>query len=47
MIPKLFVVLDITLQIQSPAKEIEHSKEILPEADFYKQYLDSDIIYFY
>ena len=47
MIPKLFVVSDITLQVQCPAKEIEHSKEILPEADLYEQYLDPDIIYFY
>tara|TARA_B100000941_G_scaffold260581_1_gene212186 strand:- start:139 stop:291 length:153 start_codon:yes stop_codon:yes gene_type:complete len=43
MIPKLFEVSDITVQIQGSAKEIEPLKEILPEADFMKQNLDSDI----
>ena len=36
MIPKLFEVSDITVQVQGPAKEIEPLKEILPEADFYE-----------
>ena len=32
MIPKLFEVSDITVQVQGPAKEIEPLKEILPDA---------------
>ena len=36
MIPKLFELADITVQVQGPAKEIEPLKEILPEADFYE-----------
>ena len=36
IIPKLFEVSDITVQVQCPAKEIEHLKEILPDVDFYK-----------
>ena len=36
MIPKLFEVSDITVQVQGPAKEIEPLKEILPDADFYE-----------
>ena len=34
MIPKLFEVSDITVQVQGPAKEIEPLKEILPDADY-------------
>jgi len=36
MIPKLFEVSDITVQVHGPAKEIEPLKEILPDADFYE-----------
>ncbi len=36
MIPKLFEVLNITVQVQGPAKEIEPLKEILPGSDFYE-----------
>ena len=36
MIPRLFEVSDIPLQVQGPAEEIEPLKEILPEADFYE-----------
>ena len=36
MIPNLFEVSDITVQVQGPAKEIEPLKEILPDADFYE-----------
>ena len=36
MIPKLFEVSDITVQVKGPAKKIEPLKEILPEADFYE-----------
>ena len=36
MIPKLFEVSDIAVQVQGPAKEIEPLKEILPDADFYE-----------
>ena len=36
MIPKLFEVSDINVQVQGPAKEIEPLKQILPEADFYE-----------
>ena len=36
MIPKLFEVADITVQVQGPAMEIEPLKEILPDADFYE-----------
>ena len=36
MIPKLFELLDITVQVQGPAMEIEPLKEILPETDFYE-----------
>ena len=36
LIPKLYEVADITVQVQGPAKEIEPLKEILPEADFYE-----------
>ena len=35
MIPKLFEVADINVQVQGPAEEIEPLKAILPEADFY------------
>ena len=35
MIPKLFEVSDITMQVQCPAKKIESLKEILPDAAFY------------
>ena len=43
IIPKLFEVSDINVQVQGPAKEIEPLKEMLPEADFYEANLDSDI----
>ena len=36
MIPKLFEVADINVQVQGPAKEIEPLKAILPDADFYE-----------
>ena len=36
MIPKLFEMSDITVQVQGPAKEIEPLKEILPDAYFYE-----------
>jgi len=36
MVPKLFEVSDIIVQVQGPAKEIEPLKEILPDADFYE-----------
>ena len=36
MIPKLFEVADINVQVQGPASEIEPMKEILPEAYFYE-----------
>ena len=36
MIPKLFEVSDITVQVHGPAKEIEPVKKILPDADFYE-----------
>ena len=35
MIPKLFEVSDIKVQVHGPSKEIEPLKAILPEADFY------------
>ncbi len=43
MIPKLFEVSDITVQVKVPAKEIEPLKEILPDADFYEAILDFDL----
>ena len=36
MIPKLFEVANINVQVQGPAKEIEPLKEMLPDADFYE-----------
>ena len=36
MIPKLFEVADINVQIHGPAQEIEPLKAILPDADFYE-----------
>jgi len=36
MIPKLFEVSDITVQVQGPAKEIDPLKDILPDADIYE-----------
>ena len=36
MIPKLFEVADINVQVQGPGKEIEPLKAILPDADFYE-----------
>ena len=36
MIPKLFKIAYINIQVQGPALEIEPLKEILPEADFYE-----------
>ena len=36
MIPKLFEVSDITVQVQGPAKEIEPLKEILLGTDFFE-----------
>ena len=36
MIPKLFEVSDIAVQVQGPAKEIEPLRDILPDADFYE-----------
>ena len=36
MIPKLFEVADINVQVQGPAKEIEPLKVLLPDADFYE-----------
>ena len=36
MIPKLFEVADIKVQVHGPAKEIEPLKEILEDADFYE-----------
>ena len=36
MIPKLFEVADINVQVHGPAKEIEPLKEILKDADFYE-----------
>ena len=36
MIPKLFEVADINVQVHGPSEEIEPLKEILPEADFYE-----------
>ena len=36
MIPKLFEVADISVQVHGPAKEIEPLKKILPDADFYE-----------
>ena len=36
MIPKLFKIAYINIQVQGPASEIEPLKEILPEADFYE-----------
>tara|TARA_B100000941_G_C27980401_1_gene290745 strand:- start:110 stop:298 length:189 start_codon:yes stop_codon:yes gene_type:complete len=43
MIPKLFEVSGITVQLQGPAKEIEPLKEILQTLVSMKQYLDSDL----
>ena len=36
MIPKLFEVADINVQVHGPAKEIEPLKKILEDADFYE-----------
>ena len=36
MIPKIFEVSDIIVQVQGPAKDIEPLKGTLPEADFYE-----------
>ena len=36
MIPKLFEVADIDVQVHGPAKEIEPLKAILEDADFYE-----------
>ena len=36
MIPKLYEVADIKVQVQGPANEIEPLKSILPDADFYE-----------
>ena len=36
MIPKLFEVSDITVQVQGPANEIEPLMELLPDADVYE-----------
>jgi len=36
MIPKLFEVSYITVQVQGPVKEIEPLKDILPNAEFYE-----------
>ena len=36
MIPKLFEVADINLQVHGPAEEIEPLKKILEDADFYE-----------
>ena len=36
MIPKLFEVADINVQVHGPAKEIEPLKSILEDADFYE-----------
>ena len=36
MIPKLFEVSDINVQVHGPAEEIEPLKELLPDADFYE-----------
>ena len=36
MIPKLFEVADINVQVHGPAKEIEPLKAILEDADFYE-----------
>lgn len=35
MIPKLFEIADIKVEIHGPANEIEPLKEILPDAEFY------------
>ena len=35
MIPKLFELTEINVQVQGPAKEIEPLKEKLEDADFY------------
>ena len=42
IIPKLFEVSDINVQVQGLNMEIELLKEILPEADFYEANLDFD-----
>ena len=42
IMPKLFEVSDITVQVQGPAQEIEPLKEILSDADFYKAISGSD-----
>ena len=36
MIPKLFEVADIDVQVHGPADEIEPLKEVLEDADFYE-----------
>ena len=36
MIPQLFEVADIKLQVHGPAKEIEPLKAVLEDADFYE-----------
>ena len=36
MIPKLFEVADIDVQVHGPSKEIEPLKKILEDADFYE-----------
>ena len=36
MIPKLFEVANINVQVHGPAKEIEPLKQILEDADFYE-----------
>lgn len=36
MIPKIFEVADIKVQVQGPAKEIQPLKVILPDADYYE-----------
>ena len=36
MIPKIFEVADIKVQVQGPAKEIQPLKVMLPDADYYE-----------
>ncbi len=36
MIPKLFEVADVNVQVHGPAKEIEPSKTIIEDANFYE-----------
>ena len=47
MIPKLFEVADIDVQVHGPAEEIEPLKAVLEDADFLKQSQDSDLGYLF